>query len=80
MNILIWIIFGALVGWVASMIMRSRRSGLIRNIIVGLIGAFLGGWLGSFVGIGSVQTFTIEGFLTALAGAVVLILVTRIIF
>ena len=73
MNILIWIIFGALVGWIASIIMKTRRSGLIRNIVVGLVGALLGGWIATLRGFGSVQTFTIEGFAIAIGGAVLLI-------
>ena len=73
MNILIWIIFGALVGWIASIIMKTRRSGLIRNIVVGLVGALLGGWIATLLGFGSVQTFTIEGFAIAIGGAVLLI-------
>lgn len=77
MSIIIWIIFGALVGWIANMIMGSK-GGLIRNILIGLIGAVLGGFLASLLGIGSVTTFTIEGFLIALGGAVLLIWLARI--
>ncbi len=73
MALLSWIIFGALVGWLASIIMKTRRRGLIRNIVVGLVGALLGGWIASLLGIGSVQTFTIEGFAIAIGGAVLLI-------
>lgn len=76
MSIIIWIIFGALVGWIASIVMHSK-GGLIRNIIVGLIGAVLGGFLASLFGIGSVTTFTIEGFLIALGGAVLLIWIVK---
>ena len=75
--ILTWIIFGALVGWIASMIMGAKRGGLIRNIIIGLIGAVLGGWIASLFDIGSVRTFTLEGFLIATAGAVILIWIIR---
>lgn len=73
MNILVWIIFGAIVGWVASFIMNTRGRGLIRNIIVGLVGALIGGFLGSFIGIGSINTFTMEGFTVSLGGAVLFI-------
>jgi len=73
MNIILWIIFGGLVGWVASILMKTRRRGLVRNIVIGLIGALLGGFIGSFFGIGSVETFTWEGFFTALGGAILLI-------
>ncbi len=77
MNIFLWIIFGALVGWVASLIMKTKRRGLIRNVIVGLLGAFLGGFIASLFGIGSVSEFSIESFLIALGGAVLLIWLLR---
>jgi len=73
MGIIGWIIFGALVGWVASILMHTRRRGLIRNIIVGLLGSFLGGWIASFFGVGSITGFSIESFAIALGGAVLLI-------
>lgn len=73
MGIIGWIVFGALVGWVASILMHTRRRGLIRNIIVGLLGSFLGGWIASFFGIGSISGFSIESFAIALGGAVLLI-------
>ncbi|MGS0972460.1 MAG: GlsB/YeaQ/YmgE family stress response membrane protein [Candidatus Izemoplasmataceae bacterium] len=77
MGILGWIIFGALVGWIASILMHTRRRGLIRNIIVGLLGSFLGGWIASFFGIGSVSSFSLESFGIALGGAVLLIWLFR---
>ena len=46
MNIIIWIIFGALAGWIASMIMnKNKQMGAIANIVVGVIGAFVGGYI-----------------------------------
>lgn len=73
MGLISWIIFGALVGWVASILMHSRRRGLIRNIIIGLIGSVIGGWIATLFNIGSVGSFTFESFLTALAGAIIFI-------
>ncbi len=73
MGILSWLVFGALVGWLASLLMHSRRRGLIRNIIIGLIGSFIGGWLASLLGLGSFERFTVEGFLIAIGGAVIFI-------
>lgn len=78
MSILIWIIFGALVGWVASMVMSSD-GGLIWDIIIGIIGSSLGGWLMSFLGKGGVNGFNMYSFLVALLGAVVLIAIVRAI-
>lgn len=77
MGLISWIIFGALVGWVASILMHSRRRGLIRNIIIGLIGSVIGGWIATLFDIGSVGGFSIESFLTALAGAVIFIWLLR---
>lgn len=79
MGILMWILFGALVGWIANMITKDSRGGLIRNIIIGLLGAVIGGYLGSAFGFGSVTAFTLEGFLIATGGAVVLIWLLRML-
>lgn len=80
MGILLWILFGALVGWIASMIMKTNNSqGSIMNIIVGILGAVLGGWLMSFFGETGVTGFNIYSFLVALLGAIVLITLFRLI-
>lgn len=74
MNIILWILFGGLVGWVASLIMKTDgQQGVIVNIIIGIIGAVVGGWLMSFLGEGSVVGFNLYGFLVALLGSIVLI-------
>lgn len=72
-NVFLWLLFGGLVGWVASMIMKKQKRGLIRNILLGLLGALVGGWLASLVGLGTVERFTFEGFGIALAGAILLV-------
>ena len=76
MSILIWIIFGALVGWIASAIMGTRE-GLVMDIIFGIVGALLGGWLMSFFGKSGVTGFNLYSFLVAVLGAVVLIAIVR---
>jgi uncharacterized membrane protein YeaQ/YmgE (transglycosylase-associated protein family) len=76
MGLIIWIIFGALVGWVASMVMESK-GGLLMDIIVGVVGAVIGGFIMSFFGQGGVGGFTLYSFLVALLGACVLIAVVR---
>ena len=76
MGILIWIVFGALVGWVASMLMGSR-GGLLWDIVVGIIGAVIGGFLMSFFGYADVNGFNIYSFFVALLGACVLIFIVR---
>ncbi|MEN6418352.1 MAG: GlsB/YeaQ/YmgE family stress response membrane protein [Clostridiaceae bacterium] len=69
---------GALIGWLASKIMHGK-GGLIRNIIVGIAGSVLGGWLADWIGIGSGNIWSIGGFLIAVGGSCLLILVSRLI-
>lgn len=74
MNLIVFIIFGAIVGWIASMIMgRNAEQGAIGNIVVGILGAFLGGFIMNSLGGAGVTGFDIRSFLVALAGAVVLL-------
>ena len=78
MGIILWIIFGALVGWIASLIMKTdAEQGPLLNIIVGVVGAVLGGWLMSMFGETGVTGFNLYSFLVALLGAVVLIGIVR---
>ena len=72
-NIVLWILFGALAGWIASKIMGTdAQMGAGANIIIGIVGAVVGGFL---VGLFGVQTagFSIASLLVAILGAVVLI-------
>ncbi len=81
MGILSWIIFGALAGWIASMITgRNERQGCLMNIIVGVIGASLGGWIMSLFGGSGVTGFNLPSFLVAVLGAVVLLAVVNFVF
>lgn len=60
MNILVWIVFGALVGWVASMLTKTdEQFGAIANIIIGIVGAFLGGMISQYLGGSGVTGFNI---------------------
>jgi uncharacterized membrane protein YeaQ/YmgE (transglycosylase-associated protein family) len=80
MDILIWIIFGGLVGWIASMLMRTDgQQGILLNVIVGIIGAMLGGFIMNFFGSGGVSGFNLYSFMVALLGAVVLIWIIKLI-
>lgn len=76
MAILLWIVFGALVGWIASSIMGTSE-GLMLDIIFGIIGAVLGGWIMSFFGKTGVTGFNLYSFLVAIAGAIVFIAIVR---
>jgi len=78
MGILLWIVFGGIVGWVASLIMGTdSQQGLILNIIIGIVGAIIGGWMMSFFGESSVSGFNLYSFMVALLGAIVLITVVK---
>ena len=78
MGILTWMLFGGLVGWVASLIMKTdAQQGMVMNIVVGVIGAVLGGWLSSLFGFGGVTGFNLYSFAVALVGAVALIAIVR---
>lgn len=76
MNILLWIILGALAGWIAGAIMGTSR-GIVTNIIVGIIGAFLGGWLFNMFGTSGVTGFNVYSLLVAVVGAIVLLVLVR---
>jgi uncharacterized membrane protein YeaQ/YmgE (transglycosylase-associated protein family) len=78
MNILAWIIFGALAGWIASMIMGTNaQMGAIANIIVGIIGAFIGGWVAHAFGGSGVTGFNLGSLIVAIVGAVILLFIVR---
>jgi uncharacterized membrane protein YeaQ/YmgE (transglycosylase-associated protein family) len=78
MNIVLWIVFGAIVGWLASIIMRTdAEMGIGSNIIVGILGALLGGWIVTLFGGPSVTGFNLPSFLVAIVGSVVLLAIVR---
>jgi len=83
MNLIIWLVVGGLLGWVASMIMRTdAQQGLILNIVVGIVGAFLGGWLLSpMLGAGTINgnDFSLAGLLVSLLGAIILLAIVNLV-
>lgn len=80
MNIIIYLVVAAVIGWVASLIMKDRNSLLI-NIIVAVIGAFLAGWfISPLLGIGTINdAITLPTMLVTLLGAVILIGIVRLL-
>jgi uncharacterized membrane protein YeaQ/YmgE (transglycosylase-associated protein family) len=82
MNTFIWLIAGAFVGWLASVIMKTnRRQGLVIDIMVGIVGAFLAGYfLTPFLGISTINqnNFSLPSLLISLVGAVLLLAVVRL--
>ncbi|MEK7063466.1 MAG: GlsB/YeaQ/YmgE family stress response membrane protein [Patescibacteria group bacterium] len=78
MGLILWIVFGALVGWIASMIMKTdAEQGAVLNVVVGVVGAVVGGWLMSIVGESGVQGFDLYSLLVAILGACVLIAIVK---
>jgi uncharacterized membrane protein YeaQ/YmgE (transglycosylase-associated protein family) len=77
MGIIAWLIFGAIAGWVASMIAGTNaRQGWLMNIIVGIVGAFIGGFLYSLLtGANFVAGFDLTSFIVAVVGAVILLFI-----
>jgi len=80
MGIIIWIIFGALVGWVASLVMKTdAEQGALLNIAVGIVGALIGGWVMSLFGGSQVTGFNLYSFLVALLGAVIFVGLVKVV-
>lgn len=76
MDLIIWIVFGGLVGWVASMVMGTG-GGLLWDIGVGIVGAVIGGFIMNLLGQSGVGGFNLYSFLVAVLGACVLIAIVR---
>lgn len=80
MGIVSWIVMGFVVGLVAKFIMPGRDpGGLIVTILIGIGGAFVGGYMGSLMGMGTVTGWNWGSFLLAVGGAVILLILYRVI-
>ena len=77
-TLLIWVIVGAVAGWLAGLVVRGFGFGLLGNIIVGILGAVLGGWLFGAVGL-AIFPGILNTILTAFLGAVILLLIIRVL-
>jgi uncharacterized membrane protein YeaQ/YmgE (transglycosylase-associated protein family) len=78
LNIILWIIFGALAGWIASIIMHTNaEQGGLANVAVGIVGALIGGWLARVLFGITVSAFSIAGLIIAIIGAVILLAILR---
>ena len=79
MNFIIWLIVGGIVGWLASIVMRTNgRQGLLLNIVVGILGAFVAGlFLTPLLGIATINqnNFSLPGVLVSVMGAIILLAV-----
>ena len=83
MNLIIWLIAGGLIGWVASLLMRTDgEQGVLLNVLVGVVGAAIGGWLISpMVGVATINdgALSLGALVVSLLGAVVLLAVVNLI-
>jgi uncharacterized membrane protein YeaQ/YmgE (transglycosylase-associated protein family) len=78
MNFILWIIFGAVAGWLASIIMKTdRQQGLLMDIILGIVGAFIGGFVMNMFGSAGVTGFNLYSLIVAIIGAVIVIWIGR---
>ena len=82
MNFIIWLVAGAVIGWVASIIMRTNsQQGLLLDIVVGIIGAFVAGYfLSPLFGVGTINqnNFSAPALLVSLGGAIILLAVVNL--
>src|SRR5258705_8598382 len=78
-NLLVWIIVGAIAGWLASLVMKTNREqGLLMDIVVGIIGAFIGGFVLSLLNVNAgVTGINVMSIFTAFIGAVILLAILR---
>lgn len=83
MNLIIWLIVGGVIGWLASLVMKTDgQQGMVLNVVVGVVGALIGGWLLSpLIGAGSVNQgdFSVPGLMVSFGGAIILLFVVNLI-
>ncbi|KQN03281.1 MULTISPECIES: GlsB/YeaQ/YmgE family stress response membrane protein [Sphingomonas] len=79
MGLILWLIIGGVIGWIASMIMRTdAQQGIFLNIIVGIVGAFIGGLILSGGSINN-QPLTLTSFIVSLLGAIILLAIVNLV-
>ena len=77
-GIIVWLVIGAIAGWIAGMLVKGGGFGLIGDIVVGIVGALIGGWLAGALGI-SIGSGFVASVITAVIGAVILLVILRAI-
>jgi uncharacterized membrane protein YeaQ/YmgE (transglycosylase-associated protein family) len=82
-NLIIWLIVGGILGWLASLMMHTEgQQGLFLNVVVGIVGAALAGWvLSPLIGVGTINqsNFSIGALLVSLVGAVILLAIVNLV-
>ncbi len=83
MNIVIWLVVGGVIGWLASLIMKTdAQQGVFLNVVVGIVGAVIGGWLLSpLIGAGTLNQgdFSLMGLVVSLLGAIILLFLVNVV-
>lgn len=83
MTLVIWLVVGGIIGWLASLVMKTdAQQGMILNVVVGIVGAVLGGWLLSpLIGAGTLNQgdFSLLGLLVSFGGAIILLFVVNLL-
>jgi uncharacterized membrane protein YeaQ/YmgE (transglycosylase-associated protein family) len=80
MSFIAWIILGLIAGFIASKIVNKSGEGLIRDILLGVVGALVGGWLFRAFGMHGVTGLNVYSLVVAVAGAIVFLLVYHLLF
>jgi len=82
MNFIIWLIVGGIIGWLASLMMKTDgQQGIVLNVVVGIVGALLGGWLISpLLGVGTINqdNFSLPALLVSFLGAAILLAIVNL--
>src|SRR4051812_18611827 len=78
LNIILWILFGALAGWIASIIMRTNQEqGAVGNVVIGILGALLGSWVVHAISGNDITGFNFGSLVIAVIGSVILLAILR---
>lgn len=83
MNLIIWLIVGGVIGWLASIVMKTDgQQGIVLNVIVGIVGAMLGGWfISPLIGVGTINqdNFSLPALLVSFVGAAILLAIVNLV-
>ena len=75
MGVISWIVLGGFAGWIASMIINKTGEGLLRDIVLGIVGGVIGGWIFAAAGSTGVTGFNMWSLFVAVIGAIVVLLI-----
>jgi uncharacterized membrane protein YeaQ/YmgE (transglycosylase-associated protein family) len=80
MNIILWVIFGAVAGWIASIIMKTdSNQNTVTDILLGIVGAIVGGFAMNLIGQSGVTGFNVYSMVVAVIGAIIVIYIGRML-